>query len=120
MTTGWCLPCSSPAAGSPEAPPPQTRPSSAARKDAGPTGRGLAALAGRHSSKVSKIEFGRQAPSEDDIRAWCHHTGNDPQIPDLVATVRHVESMYVEWRRMLGTGTRRRQNISRILEAKPG
>lgn len=88
------------------------------RKDAGLTGRGLAALAGWHSSKVSKIEFGRQAPSEDDIRTWCHHTGNDPQIPDLIATVRHVESMYVEWRRMLGTGTRRRQNISRILEAK--
>jgi Domain of unknown function (DUF5753) len=26
--------------------------------------------------------------------------------------------MYVEWRRMLGTGTRRRQQTSRALEAK--
>ncbi|MGH3477510.1 MAG: helix-turn-helix domain-containing protein [Pseudonocardiaceae bacterium] len=88
------------------------------RKDAGLTGRGLAELAGWHSSKVSKIEFGKQAPSEDDIRVWCHHAGADSHIPDLIATVRHIEAMYVEWRRMLGTGTRRRQQISRTLEAQ--
>lgn len=41
------------------------------RRDAGLTGRGLAVLAGWHSSKVSKIEDGRQGPSEEDIRAWC-------------------------------------------------
>jgi transcriptional regulator with XRE-family HTH domain len=88
------------------------------RKDAGLTGRGLAALAGWHSSKVSKIEYGKQAPTEDDIRAWCHHAGADEQIPDLIATARNIEAMYVEWRRMLGTGTRRRQRASRTLEAK--
>ncbi len=87
------------------------------RKDAGLTGRGLAELAGWHSSKISKIEFGKQIPSEDDIRAWCHHTGADNHIPDLIATVRHIEAMYVEWRRMLGTGTRRRQQGSQTLEA---
>ncbi|MGH3944748.1 MAG: DUF5753 domain-containing protein [Pseudonocardiaceae bacterium] len=32
--------------------------------------------------------------------------------------MRHIEAMYVEWRRMLGTGTRRRQQISRTLEAQ--
>jgi hypothetical protein len=78
----------------------------------------LAALAGWHSSKVSKIEYGKQTPSEDDIRSWCHHLGADNQILDLIATVRNVEAMYVEWRRNLGTGTRRRQRASRTLEAK--
>jgi transcriptional regulator with XRE-family HTH domain len=88
------------------------------RKDAGLTGRGLAVLAGWDSSKVSKIEYGKQTPSDDDIRDWCHHTGADNHIPDLIATVRHIEAMYVEWRRTLGSGTRRRQNASRTLEGK--
>jgi transcriptional regulator with XRE-family HTH domain len=88
------------------------------RKDAGLTGRQLATLAGWHSSKVSKIEYGKQTPSEDDIRTWCHHTRTHNQVADLVATVRNIEAMYIEWRRMLGTGTRRRQQASRTLEAK--
>lgn len=87
------------------------------RKDAGLTGRGLAALAGWHSSKVSKIEYGKQTPAEDDIRVWCRITSADKQIPDLIAAVRNIESMYVEWRRMLSVGTRRRQSASRRLES---
>ncbi|PSL01595.1 helix-turn-helix protein [Haloactinopolyspora alba] len=87
------------------------------RKDAGLTGRGLAVLAGWHSSKVSKIEYGRQTPSEEDIHAWCQHTGTGNQRADLIATVRNIEAMYVEWRRMLGTGTRRRQQASQTVEA---
>lgn len=88
------------------------------RKDAGLTGRQLATLTSWHSSKISKIEYGKQTPSEDDIRSWCHHTGTNDQAPDLIATVRNIEAMYIEWRRMLGTGTRRRQQISRNLEGK--
>lgn len=88
------------------------------RKDAGLTGRRLAILAGWHSSKISKIEYGKQTPSEEDIRAWCVHTGVNEQVPDLIAAVRHIESMYVEWRRTLGTGTRRRQQTSITLEAQ--
>ncbi|MGI8312146.1 helix-turn-helix domain-containing protein [Saccharopolyspora hattusasensis] len=87
------------------------------RKDAQLTGRGLATLAGWHSSKVSKIEYGKQTPTEEDIRAWCQHTSAESQIPDLIAAVRNIESMYVEWRRMLSVGTRRRQTASRRLEA---
>ncbi len=88
------------------------------RRDAGFTGRELAGRAGWHSSKVSKIEYGRQTPSEEDIRVWCDHTGNGDQVADLIATVRNIEAMYVEWRRMLGSGTRRRQRVSRNLEAQ--
>lgn len=87
------------------------------RTSAGLTGRDLASRAGWHSSKVSKIEYGKQTPSEGDLRAWCGHTSAENQIPDLVAAVRDIESMYVEWRRKLSAGTRRRQNASRRLES---
>lgn len=88
------------------------------RRDAGLTGRQLATLAGWHSSKVSKIEYGKQTPTEEDIRIWCRYWGTPKQIPDLIATVRHIESMYIEWRRMLRVGTRRRQEASIALEAQ--
>jgi transcriptional regulator with XRE-family HTH domain len=88
------------------------------RKDAGLTGRGLAVLAGWHSSKVSKIEYGRQAPSEQDIRLWCHLTDTRDQADDLIVTARDIEAMYVEWRRRLRTGTRARQEKSISLEAE--
>jgi transcriptional regulator with XRE-family HTH domain len=88
------------------------------RKDAGLTGTQFARLAGWHSSKVSKIEHGRQMPSEDDLRSWCQHCQALDQIPDLVASVRNIEAMYVEWRRILHTGTRRRQEASITLESE--
>jgi hypothetical protein len=66
---------------------------------------------------VSKIEYGKQTPSEDDIRAWCRYTTAENHVPDLIAAVRNIESMYVEWRRTLSAGTRRRQSTSRRLEA---
>lgn len=88
------------------------------RKDAGLTGRQLAALAGWHSSKISKIEYGKQTPTEDDIRVWCGHCEAPDQVPDLIATVRNIETMYTEWRRMLRAGTRRRQEASISLEAQ--
>uniref|UniRef100_UPI000A009AFA helix-turn-helix domain-containing protein n=1 Tax=Nocardia vaccinii TaxID=1822 RepID=UPI000A009AFA len=70
------------------------------RKDAGLTGRQLAALAGWPGSKVSKIEYGRQVPTDDDVRVWCIHTHSVDQMLDLVATLRNVEAAYLEWRRM--------------------
>lgn len=88
------------------------------RKDAGLTGQQLAVLAGWHSSKVCKIEYGKQTPTEDDIRIWCRHCGAPDEIPDLVASVRTIDAMYTEWRRMLRTGTKRRQEASLILESE--
>lgn len=88
------------------------------RRDAPLTGQELAHLAGWHGSKVSKIEHGRQTPSENDIRTWCEHTRALDQIPDLLATVRHIESMWSEWLRVLRIGTRRRQTVSRGLESQ--
>lgn len=82
------------------------------RKDAGLTGRALAAACGWHLSKISRIEHGHRAPSEADIRLWCRHCGATDQTDDLIATARGIEAMWLEWRRALRAGTRLRQRRS--------
>lgn len=79
------------------------------RQDANLTGRALAIRCGWHFTKVSKVEHGTQNPSEDDLRAWCHACDAGDQVPDLIATVRNIESMYVEWRRALRSGMKHGQ-----------
>jgi transcriptional regulator with XRE-family HTH domain len=79
------------------------------RIDAGLTGRALAKQAGWHESKVSRIEYGRIQPSPEDIRAWCLCSGIPEQTAEFVASLRAVEGMFVEWRRMESTGLRRAQ-----------
>lgn len=79
------------------------------RKDAGLTGRRLADQCRWHYTKVSKLEHGTQTPTEADMRAWCQACGADDQIADLVATVRAIESMYVEWQRQMRAGFKRQQ-----------
>lgn len=79
------------------------------RMDARVSGRQLAALAGWHFTKVSKIEHGRSMPSEADIELWCFHCGTESQIADLTAAARGIEKMYVELKRLLRTGTSRYQ-----------
>ncbi len=79
------------------------------RRDAGLTGRALAHLCGWHESKVSRIEHARTAPSDSDIRAWCERCQATDQVADLIASLRVVEGMFIEWRRMERTGLRRAQ-----------
>ncbi|MDQ3154573.1 MAG: helix-turn-helix transcriptional regulator [Actinomycetota bacterium] len=82
------------------------------RVEANLTGRALAAVCGWHFTKISKLEHGAQAPSEQDIRAWCRACGAENEIPDLIATVRAIESMYVEWQRHMRAGLKRSQTSS--------
>jgi transcriptional regulator with XRE-family HTH domain len=82
------------------------------RRDAGLTGRQLATLSGWHFTKVSKLEHAVTGPSEDDIRTWCHHCRVEDQIPDLIASLRSIESMYLEWRRQLRAGLKHVQESS--------
>ncbi len=82
------------------------------RLEAGLTGRTLAALAGWHYTKVSKLEHAVTSPSEEDIRLWCRHCGADDQQADLIASMRHIESMYREWRRRMRAGLKRLQESS--------
>ncbi|MFB7718418.1 helix-turn-helix domain-containing protein [Nocardia sp. NPDC056100] len=79
------------------------------RRDAGLTGRALAKLANWPESKISKLEYGKQTPTEEDLRSWCDYTNRSDQLPDLIASLRNIESAYMEWRRALGLGTRRKQ-----------
>jgi transcriptional regulator with XRE-family HTH domain len=82
------------------------------RRDAGLSGIELAQLAGWLSSKVSKIEHGKQTPAEDDLRVWCEHCHALDELPDLIAAVRSIETQFAEWRRIMRSGTRRRQQAS--------
>jgi transcriptional regulator with XRE-family HTH domain len=77
------------------------------RKDAGLTGRALATATGQHYTRVSKIENGAQPPSDADIRAWCQACDANDDIADLIATLRAVESAYVEFRRQSRAGMKR-------------
>lgn len=77
------------------------------RKDAGLTARALAAATGQHYTRVSKIEHGIQAPSDKDIHEWCRACGADDHVPDLLATLRAVESAYLEFRRQSSAGMKR-------------
>lgn len=77
------------------------------RKEAGFTGRALAVGIGCHYTKISRIENGSQAPSEENIKAWCRVCHAEDQIPDLIASARSIESMYVELRRQTRAGMKR-------------
>lgn len=69
-------------------------------------------LAGWSEAKTSRIENGRTNPSPADIRAYCEHTHAADQLPDLLATLHALELAYAEWRKVLGTGTRKRQSAA--------
>ncbi len=79
------------------------------RIDAGLTGRHLGALTGWHSSKISKIEHGKQVPSAADIHTWCDRCGASDHSEDLIASLHAAEGMFVEWRRMERGGLRHAQ-----------
>jgi Domain of unknown function (DUF5753)/Helix-turn-helix domain len=77
------------------------------RLDAGLTKRAVAAAAGWHESKCSRIEHARTPPS--DIRAWCGICRADDRADDLVAASRAVDSMWTQWQRLERPGLRRIQ-----------
>ena len=55
-------------------------------------------------TKVSKIENGRQTPSEDDIRAWARETGRPGEADDLIEMLHDVAAVHTRWRRRLRGG----------------
>lgn len=79
------------------------------RKEGGLSGRELAVAVGMHFTKVSRLEHGKQNPSESDVREWCVACGAERQIPELVATLRGIEGMWVEWQRHLRGGLKHLQ-----------
>ncbi|MFE3875745.1 helix-turn-helix domain-containing protein [Kitasatospora sp. NPDC059146] len=83
--------------------------------DAGIDGKELSARCGWHPSKTSRILSGKSAPSEADLRAWCTACDSADQTGDLISSLRAVELMYLEWRRVHRTGMRQVQQESLTL-----
>ncbi len=88
------------------------------RLDAGLTARAVAAAAGWHESKCSRIEHVRTAPSDEDIRAWCRICGAAGQAADLIAASRAADSTWTQWRRLERPGLRRiQESVAPLWEA---
>ncbi len=85
------------------------------RLDVGLTARALAASAGWHESKCSRIEHARTPPSDDDIHTWCRICGAPEQAADLIAASRAAESTWTQWRRLERPGMRRAQEAVALL-----
>lgn len=85
------------------------------RVSAGLTGMQLAAAAGWHRTKVSKLEHGATAPSIEDIREWCRVCGV-PALADELIQARHAaDSLWLDWRRMERAGLKAAQESVRDL-----
>ncbi|MGY2059324.1 helix-turn-helix domain-containing protein [Nocardia gipuzkoensis] len=82
------------------------------RKDAGLDGRQLSTAAGWHWSKTSRIELGKQMPSESDLAVWCRVCEAPLALPDLIAALRNVQAQWAEWKRVTAAGHERRQRKS--------
>ncbi|MGH8604286.1 MAG: Scr1 family TA system antitoxin-like transcriptional regulator, partial [Gammaproteobacteria bacterium] len=88
------------------------------RLQVGFNGRQLAESLSWAPSKVSKLETGRQTPTEDDIRAWTRATNSEGETEALLASLRTLEVQYADWKRIFRTGLRPRQNELAELDQK--
>jgi transcriptional regulator with XRE-family HTH domain len=88
------------------------------REHAGSSGKQLAESLSWPPSKVSKIENGRQTPTDDDIRAWTHVTGSEGETAALLASLHILEVQHADWQRLLRGGLRPRQRSLAELDQK--
>jgi len=79
------------------------------RQGAGLTGVQLAESLSWVGSKVSKLENGKQTPTEQDIRAWVAATNTEDQAAGLLATLSNLEQQHAEWQRLLKAGMKSHQ-----------
>lgn len=79
------------------------------RQAASLSGRQLAESLSWPASKISKLENGRQTPSDDDIRAWTRATDSGSETEALLASLHTLEVQHAEWQRILRTGLKPRQ-----------
>ncbi|GHI90808.1 helix-turn-helix domain-containing protein [Streptomyces olivaceus] len=68
------------------------------------TGTDLAQRLGWSQSKVSKLENGRQTPTDQDLRAWTEAVGQPAVFPELRSRLKGFESHIRSWRRRLAAG----------------
>ncbi|HEX3779921.1 MAG TPA: helix-turn-helix transcriptional regulator [Pseudonocardiaceae bacterium] len=80
------------------------------RERAGLSGKEFAAALGWGNSKVSKIETGKQTPSDVELIDWLTALGVSGDEADVLhAELRDVRVHQIEWRRQLRAGHRARQ-----------
>lgn len=79
------------------------------RRHAALSGRELADALAWPPSKVSKLENGRQSPTDQDIRVWAEATGTEGEAEGLLAALHTLEVQNVEWQRQLRGGLRSHQ-----------
>ncbi len=79
------------------------------RQDARLTGRQLAESQCWQPSKVSRIESGKQTPSDADVEAWASSCEAPEVASDLIASLRSLEGHYIEHRRAFRSGMARFQ-----------
>ena len=88
------------------------------RQQAGLSGKELAESLSWVGSKVSKIENGKQTPTDDDIRAWAGATHTESQAESLLAALHNLELQHAEWQRVLKGGMRSHQATLSQLDEK--
>lgn len=74
------------------------------RRQAQLSGKGLAESLSWQPSKVSKIENGKQTPTDGDIRAWTRATNSEGETEALLASLHTLEVQHAEWQRVLKAG----------------
>lgn len=90
------------------------------RTTAGITGRQLAESLSWPASKVSKLENGRQTPTNQDIRDWTRITQSEAEADALLASLHTLEIQHAEWQRQLRGGLRPHQHELAEIDAKTG
>src|SRR5215216_6767014 len=88
------------------------------RQAAGFSGRRLAESLSWPPSKVSKLENGRQAPTDEDIRSWTRATDSEGEAEGLLASLHTLEVQHAEWQRQIRVGLKPHQQEIADLDAK--
>ncbi|TDD41361.1 helix-turn-helix domain-containing protein [Saccharopolyspora elongata] len=87
------------------------------REQTGLTGHQFAERAQWGQPKVSKLETGRQTPTDSDILTWCQITGTaEDTREELRDALRELKIRYESWRRSQRGGSRARQEEGQNLE----
>jgi transcriptional regulator with XRE-family HTH domain len=88
------------------------------RQSTGASGRQFAESLAWPPSKVSKIENGRQTPTDQDISAWARASDGESELEGLLASLHTLELQYAEWRHLMRAGHRPQQEQLLELEQK--
>lgn len=84
------------------------------RAEAGLEGNDIASKAGWQTSKVSRLQNGKQTPTRADLTAWANAVGRpdaEPELHGLLAGL-DMKQRHRSWRRQLAGGHRGRQEIA--------